>query len=174
MLGRTEKPRWALLTGLGVFVFALMATAFAAYRRRRSVVEEVVGPLRIVNGGGTGSLEVTGADPALTELAAGSGLIGPTLFDGYDADPDLTRETLQDGWFVTSDLGRFDGERLEVLGRVDDMVISGGTNIPTPAVARRLRDHLAISHAEVAGVDDEEWGQRVVAFVVSERRRRAG
>lgn len=60
----------------------------ASLRRRRSAVraavEDVVGPLTIVNGGGTGSLHVTGADPALTELAAGSGLIGPTLFDGYD------------------------------------------------------------------------------------------
>ena len=60
----------------------------ASLRRRRSAVraavEDVIGPLTIVNGGGTGSLHVTGADPALTELAAGSGLIGPTLFDGYD------------------------------------------------------------------------------------------
>lgn len=61
----------------------------ASLRRRRRAVraalERAVGPLTIVNGGGTGSLEVTGADLALTELAAGSGLIGPTLFDGYDA-----------------------------------------------------------------------------------------
>lgn len=41
--------------------------------------------LEIVNGGGTGSLELTGRDPHLTELAAGSGLFMPTLFDGYDA-----------------------------------------------------------------------------------------
>lgn len=53
--------------------------------RVRAAIEDVVGPLAFVNGGGTGSLHVTGADPALTELAAGSGLIGPTLFDGYDA-----------------------------------------------------------------------------------------
>lgn len=61
----------------------------ASLRRRRRAVraalERAVGPLTIVNGGGTGSLEVTAADPALTELAAGSGLVGPTLFDGYDA-----------------------------------------------------------------------------------------
>src|SRR5699024_6515268 len=50
----------------------------------RAAVEEAVGPLDIVNGGGSGSLHLTGEDPALTELAAGSGLIGPTLFDGYD------------------------------------------------------------------------------------------
>ncbi len=41
--------------------------------------------LRIVNAGGTGSLEVTGADPVITELTAGSGLFSPGLFDGYDA-----------------------------------------------------------------------------------------
>jgi D-serine deaminase-like pyridoxal phosphate-dependent protein len=41
--------------------------------------------LEIINAGGTGSLEVTGADPAITELTAGSGLFAPTLFDGYDA-----------------------------------------------------------------------------------------
>ena len=61
----------------------------ASLRRRRAAVraaiEDVTGPLQFANGGGTGSLEVTGADPALTELAAGSGLVGPTLFDGYDA-----------------------------------------------------------------------------------------
>jgi D-serine deaminase-like pyridoxal phosphate-dependent protein len=51
--------------------------AVAAIRR--------VADLEFVNGGGTGSLEITGADPSVTELAAGSGLIGPTLFDAYRA-----------------------------------------------------------------------------------------
>jgi D-serine deaminase-like pyridoxal phosphate-dependent protein len=57
-------------------------------RRRRAVVAAVVaaaGPLRFVNGGGTGSLEVTAADAAVTELTAGSGLYAPALFDRYDA-----------------------------------------------------------------------------------------
>lgn len=55
--------------------------------RRGKVVDAVNihAHLEIVNGGGTGSLEVTGADPAITELTAGSGLFSPTLFDGYDA-----------------------------------------------------------------------------------------
>ncbi len=55
--------------------------------RRGAVVAAVreLTELRFVNGGGTGSLEVSGTDPALTELAAGSGLFGPTLFDGYRA-----------------------------------------------------------------------------------------
>ena len=91
---------------------------------------------------------------------------GPVLFDGYDGDPGLTAETLVDGWFVTSDLGRLDDGRLRVLGRVDDVVISGGVNVPTPAVARRLRAHPDVTAVEVIGVDDPEWGQRVVAAVV--------
>lgn len=55
-------------------------------QRRVEVVSAVrsVAPLRFVNGGGTGSLHVTREDPTVTELAAGSGLYGPGLFDGYD------------------------------------------------------------------------------------------
>ena len=55
--------------------------------RRSKVVAAVRehADLRIVNGGGTGSLEVSGADPVITELTAGSGLFSPGLFDGYDA-----------------------------------------------------------------------------------------
>ena len=52
---------------------------------------------------------------------------GPTLFDGYDGDPELTASVLVDGWFLTSDAGRLDEDgRLHVLGRLDDVVVSGG------------------------------------------------
>ncbi|MGY1667762.1 alanine racemase [Geodermatophilus sp. SYSU D00696] len=56
-------------------------------RRRAAMVAAVsaVAPLEFVNGGGTGSLERTAADPSVTEVAAGSGLYQPTLFDGYRA-----------------------------------------------------------------------------------------
>jgi len=91
---------------------------------------------------------------------------GPTLFDGYADDPELTAATLVDGWYVTADAGRLDHDgRLQVLGRLDDMVVSGGVNVPLPAVAARLREHPAVERAEVLGVPDPEWGQRVVAWV---------
>ena len=94
---------------------------------------------------------------------------GPTLFEGYDGDPELTAASLVDGWFLTSDAGRLDEDgRLHVLGRIDDVVISGGVNVPTPAVAARLREHPAVAAAEVLGVPDDEWGHRVVAFVVGD------
>jgi len=92
---------------------------------------------------------------------------GPTLFEGYDGDPVSTAEVLVDGWFLTSDAGRLDDDgRLHVLGRIDDVVVSGGVNVPAPAVAARLREHPDVVAAEVLGVPDEEWGNRLVAFVV--------
>lgn len=94
---------------------------------------------------------------------------GPTLFSGYDADPALSAEVLVDGWFVTADAGRIDEDgRLQVLGRLDDVVVSGGVNVPLPAVARRLGEHPGVRQVEVLGLPDEEWGQCVVAFVVGD------
>ena len=94
-------------------------------------------------------------------------IAGPTLFEGYVGDPELTARVLVDGWFRTADAGRLDADgRLQVLGRIDDMVVSGGVNVPAPAVAARLREHPDVGAAEVLGVPDEEWGNRVVAFVV--------
>lgn len=94
-------------------------------------------------------------------------LTGPMLFSHYDGDPELTRRTLVDGWFLTSDAGRLDEDgRLQVLGRIDDVVVSGGVNIPLSAVASRLREHPQVEQVELVGVPDPEWGQKLVAVVV--------
>ncbi len=63
------------------------ATVVELAERRGAVVDAVreLTDLEFVNGGGTGSLESTAADPSVTEVAAGSGLFAPALFDGYDA-----------------------------------------------------------------------------------------
>ena len=94
---------------------------------------------------------------------------GPMLFDGYDGDPELTGRVLVEGWFRTEDAARIDADgRLRVLGRLDDMVVSGGVNVPAPAVALRLREHPAVWDVEVLGVPDPEWGTRLVAVVVAD------
>ena len=91
---------------------------------------------------------------------------GPTLFDGYLDDQALTDEVLVDGWFHTSDAGELDEDgRLRVLGRIDDMVISGGVKVPVTAVAARLRSHPGAGEVEVLGLPDPEWGHEVVAFL---------
>src|SRR5690606_20572757 len=65
-----------------------------------AAVEAVLGrPLGLVNGGGTGSLEQTAADPVVTELTSGSGLMAPTLFDGYRA-PGAGRSLRPAAFFV--------------------------------------------------------------------------
>ncbi|TIC80106.1 AMP-binding protein [Nocardioides sp. GY 10127] len=99
-------------------------------------------------------------------------LSGPTLFDGYETpagtlDEQLTAGSLVDGWFLTSDAGRLDDDgRLQVLGRLDDVVVTGGVNVPAPAVAAVLRATAGVRQAEVVGVPDEEWGNALVALVV--------
>lgn len=93
-------------------------------------------------------------------------LAGPMLFDGYADQPPRSGE-----WFTTADLGTLDAEgRLTVIGRVDDIAISGGVNVPTRAVVAALRGQPGVEEIEVLGVPDAEWGERIVAFVVGEAR----
>jgi O-succinylbenzoic acid--CoA ligase len=90
------------------------------------------------------------------------------LMSGYRGRADLTAEVLRDGWLLTSDLGEYDGTTLRVLGRADDMIISGGENVPSAEVAATIGRHPAVAEVEVVGVADPEWGQRVVAVVVTD------
>jgi O-succinylbenzoic acid--CoA ligase len=95
-------------------------------------------------------------------------LRGPVLFDGYDGEPERTSAAFRDGWLVTDDLGHWAGDgRLRIDGRVDDVIISGGVKVPAGTVAAALGAHPDIEAVEVLGVPDPEWGECVVAFVVS-------
>jgi O-succinylbenzoic acid--CoA ligase len=89
-------------------------------------------------------------------------LRGPMLFDGYAGQP---REP--GSWFATADRGRIlDDGRLQVLGRVDETIISGGVNVPLPVVENAVARVSGVDAAAVVGVPDAEWGTRVVAAVV--------
>lgn len=91
---------------------------------------------------------------------------GPVLFDGYDDDTARTAEVLRDGWFRTDDLGDVDEDgRLRVLGRVDDVILSGGLKVPPVAVEQMLAAHPRVQCAVVVGAPHPEWGEEVVAFV---------
>src|SRR4051794_3888704 len=94
-------------------------------------------------------------------------LRGPVLMTGYRLRPDLTAERLVDGWLLTEDLGSFDGDRLVVHGRADDVIVTGGENVAAAMVAEVLRAHPDVSDASVVGLPDAEWGERVVAVVVA-------
>lgn len=95
---------------------------------------------------------------------------GPVLFSGYRGRPDLTAEVLGSGRFRTADRGGWltdpDGtHRLEVLGRVDDVVVSGGYNVDLAAVEHRAQGWPGRGVAEIVviGVPHPQWGVEVVA-----------
>lgn len=90
---------------------------------------------------------------------------GPTLFSGYLGRPELTRQVLVDGVLRTLDRGRVDGGRLTIEGRMDDVLISGGVNVDLADVRAAVAELDA--EAAVLGVDDDEWGARVVLFATS-------
>ena len=93
-------------------------------------------------------------------------LLGDEAFEGYWKRDDANRKSLRDGWYFTGDTGYFDKDGdLFVTGRVDDMIISGGENISPVDIESVLSLHPAVDEVAVAGVSDERWGQRVVAFV---------
>lgn len=89
-------------------------------------------------------------------------LRGPMLFEGYEGEPERTSAAFEDGWLRTHDLGRLDDGVLTVLGREDDVIISGGVKVPAQAVEQML---APLGDVLVFGVPDEEWGERVVAAV---------
>lgn len=72
-----------------------------------------------------------------------------------------------EGWFTTGDAGTWDGTRLQVHGRVGDLVITGGENVWPEAVEVALALHPEVAEVAVAGRPDPDWGQAVVAWVVA-------
>lgn len=89
---------------------------------------------------------------------------GPMLLRAYRDGVDPKDA---DGWLPTGDLGRWQPDgRLWVAGRRGELIITGGENVWPEPVEEVLRTHHAVADAGVAGRDDPEWGQRVVAFVV--------
>lgn len=93
----------------------------------------------------------------------------PEAFKGYWNRPDATRKAIQEGWYFTGDIGFIDEEGdLHVVGRVDDMIISGGENIYPEEIEKVLSEHPSVQEAVVVGEKDERWGQIVIAFIVSD------
>ena len=87
-------------------------------------------------------------------------------FDGYTSG--LTKD-FHDGYMASGDVGYLDGGgRLFVVGRDDEMIVSGGENVYPIEVEKVLASHEDVAEAAVIGVDDTQYGQRLAAFVVLE------
>jgi acyl-CoA synthetase (AMP-forming)/AMP-acid ligase II len=87
-------------------------------------------------------------------------------FEGYTGGE--KKEALED-LLSSGDVGHFDeGGRLHIDGRDDEMIVSGGENVFPREVEDLIADHDGVKEVAVIGVDDEEWGQRLKAFVVAD------
>ncbi len=92
---------------------------------------------------------------------------GPTLMSGYWNRPDLTAETIRDGWLYTGDLARTDEEGyVYIIDREKDMYISGGENVYPAEIEKVLHTHPKIFDAGIVGVPDEKWGEVGKSFII--------
>jgi acyl-CoA synthetase (AMP-forming)/AMP-acid ligase II len=93
------------------------------------------------------------------------------MFEGYTGGGS---KDMIDGLMATGDLGHFDESgRMFVEGRDDEMIVSGGENLFPKEVEDLIARHPAVSDVAAIGVDDEEFGQRLKAFVVLESGKKA-
>ena len=107
--------------------------------------------------------EVSGDEPAEIQVR------GPTVFLEYwDRREDTGSAFTSDGWFRTGDTAIVEEGRYRILGRSSiDILKTGGEKVSALEIEEVLLGHQAISEAAVVGVDDPEWGQRVVAVLVA-------
>jgi fatty-acyl-CoA synthase len=91
---------------------------------------------------------------------------GPNVFPGYWRNPEATAAAFADGWLLTGDLAERDSDGdYRIVGRLKDLVISGGENVYPAEIEDALHAHPAVAEAAVVGVPDERWGEVCVAFV---------
>ena len=124
-----------------------------SYLARVRIIREGAGSDDIVRPGEAGELIVE-ADPDLA-------------FIGYLNQPAATAEKLRDGWYFTGDVCvlRSDGD-VDLVGRVDDVIRTGGESVYPGEVEALLAAHPLVRDACVVGVPDPDWGELVVACVV--------
>ncbi len=86
---------------------------------------------------------------------------------GYIGRPDEEAANYRDGWLYIGDLATWDEqEYVTLVGRRDDMILSGGENVHPVQVEDVLTEHPGIADAVVVGAQDPEWGQLVTAYVI--------
>ena len=115
------------------------------------------------------TVEIRNGDERLLPDEIGEIVVrGPSVMTKYYNDDTATARTLKNGWLHTGDLGYKDPEgNLFVVQRRSDLIVTGGENVYPSEVERVLRTHPDVVEACVMGLPDPEWGQRVVAAVVT-------
>jgi O-succinylbenzoic acid--CoA ligase len=166
-LGERETPALrAILLGGGPMPRELLADAVErglpvhqSYGMTETASQVASLPATEALDGGPSAGRLLPGVAAITDPASGEILL---------RGPMVSREALDaDGWLHTGDRGRLDEDRLlQVEGRLDDVIVTGGENVAAAEVERALLEHPAVAEAAVVGEPDPDWGERVVAYVV--------
>jgi len=94
-------------------------------------------------------------------------LKGPAITPGYWQKPEETAQAFEQGWFKTGDLGNSDDDGYYYLtDRIKHIIISGGENISPKEIEATINEMEGVAESSVVGIDDEKWGEKVVAAVV--------
>jgi acyl-CoA synthetase (AMP-forming)/AMP-acid ligase II len=117
-------------------------------------------------------IEIRGAsgDPLPTGEVGEIWVSGPLIMRGYWGEPELTAETLVDGWLRTGDVGRLDADGyLYIVDRTKDMIVTGygSANVFCGPIEDALASHPQVRAAAVIGVPHPEWGEAVHAYVIT-------
>lgn len=92
---------------------------------------------------------------------------GPHVTPGYWNNPTATADAIREGWLHTGDLAVYDDEGYyTIIGRLKDMIISGGENIYPAEVESAMHAHDAIAEAALIGLPDKKWGEVGCAIIV--------
>jgi acyl-CoA synthetase (AMP-forming)/AMP-acid ligase II len=92
---------------------------------------------------------------------------GPGVMLGYWNQPELTAQSVRDGWMHTGDGGYLDDDAfLYVVDRLKDMIVSGGENIYSAEVENAMASHPAVAQCAAIGIPSEKWGETVHAVIV--------
>ena len=109
-----------------------------------------------------------GVDLRLTE-AGEICLRSDYLMDGYFDDPEATAQALVEGWYHSGDVGALDDEGfLSIVGRLRDIIRTGGESVVPAEVESALKDCPGIAEVAVVGIPDSQWGEVVCAVVVAD------
>ena len=96
---------------------------------------------------------------------------GPLAMAGYYKQPELTRQTIVNGWIYSGDLGYMDEDGyLHLVDRMKDMIISGGINVYPKDIEEVLIRHPSVREVAVFGVPSAKWGETPVAAVVLQQK----
>jgi acyl-CoA synthetase (AMP-forming)/AMP-acid ligase II len=109
-------------------------------------------------------------DASFVDAAATGELVyrSPVMMAGYYRDEEATKRVFRNGWFHSGDLGSGDPDGYRfIVGRVKEMIKTGGENVSSPRVEAVLAKHPSVAQAAVIGMPDETWGEAVVGVIVA-------